>query len=520
MMDNGLVEKESTSKLLGKAFRPRDLLRPRHSEVLASGVAALGLYIGFFYRLSWRFEETFFYFGVVSSIFLLFLIGALVFSLGYDRVRQGEGETLRHDGESIRAGWVFAVMGVALVMDFYIFSDWLEPLPWPLLAVLVLGSGAMIGMRLSWDLAWRSLVMVGVVYFAALIVVEPINIEKADMLPLVRMGIENFLNGVTPYAQRSESAGTFILEFHYLPGLWLSYLPTVALDIDMRIYNLLALGGLLAFVFLGFKSKYDQRALGLTLLPIVFSPVVVPLVVHGHIWPFWLATAAFGVVLLKGRLVGAAILLGVLLATRQMALFIAAPVAVYLLSRIKFSESLRFGVISVAIFLGLIGPFWAFSPDFLTETYLGFESKGLAHIQEMGNPLNQISFAGLLYHLGLYEISRPIQVMILLGFFGLIVRDRSMDTGRFLRLTGVVYLLLIGFNPFVYPYHFVSGLLLLAIGFANPNPLFLPPNLPMSGTRWVSNVDVVDGSVPTAVGSTLTSSIEKSESKRSQHVKS
>ena len=470
MTHSALTDKKHSTSMMEKIGHLGGQVYSFQPEMLGSVVAALGLYIGFFYRLSWRFEESFLYFGIISSIFLLLLIGSVFVCLRYDRVRQGEEDRVAHSEESIRAEWVFGVMAVVLLMDFYIFSDWLAPVPWALLAILILGGGCIVGLKGSWDLAWRALALVGVVYFSAIVVVEPINIEKADMLPLVRMGIETFLNGSTPYAQRSESMGTFILEFHYLPGLWLSYLPTVALDLDMRLYNLLALGVLMGLVFLGFQTTHDHRVLGLTLLPIIFSPVVVPLMAHGHIWPFWLATAAFGVVFLKGRLISAAILLGVLLATRQMALFIAAPVAVYLLSRIKFSDSLRFGIIAVVIFLGLIGPFWAFSPDFLTETYLGFESKGLAHIQEMGNPLNQISFAGVLYHLGLYEISRPIQIMILLGFFGFIIRDRSMDTGRFLRLSGVVYLLLIGFNPFVYPYHYVSGLLLLAIGFARPKP--------------------------------------------------
>ncbi|MDT7041967.1 hypothetical protein [Candidatus Nitronereus thalassa] len=471
MMHSALEEKTHSKSMLEKAISVGRRVRSFQTEILASVVAALGLFIGFFYRLSWRFEESFLYFGIISSLFLLLLIASVFVCLRYDHVRQKEKEQIDHHEDSLRSEWVFGVMAVVLLMDFYIFSDWLAPVPWTILAILVLGGGCTVGLKKSWDSAWRFLGLVGALYFTTIVVVEPINIEKADMLPLVRMGIESFLDGATPYAQRSESIGTFILEFHYLPGLWLSYLPTVALDLDMRLYNLLALGGLVGLLFLGFHRTYDHRVLGLTLLPVIFSPVVVPLVAHGHIWPFWLATAAFGVVFLKGRLIGAAILLGLLLATRQMALFIAAPVAVYLLLRIKFSESLRFGTIAVVIFLGIIGPFWAFSPDFLTETYLGFESKGLAHIKEMGNPLNQISFAGLLYHLGLYEISRPIQIMILLAFFGFIIRDRSMDTGRFLRLCGVVYLLLIGFNPFVYPYHYVSGLLLLAIGFADPKPL-------------------------------------------------
>ena len=250
--------------------------------------------------------------------------------------------------------------------------------------------------------------------------------------------------------------------------------------------------------------------------------MVVPLVAHGHIWPFWVLTVAFGVVLLQGRLLSAALILGLLLATRQMALFIAAPVGVYLLSRLKFSESLRFGVLSAAVFFGLIVPFWVVTPDFLTETYLGFETKGLAHIEEMGNPLNQISFAGLLYHLELYELSRPIQFIILLGFCGLIVRDRSMDTGRLLRNTGLVYLLLIGFNPFVYPYHYVSGLLLFAIGFANPKLSVVHRDLwlePKQFSSRVRDVDLEACCVSTSVGSAVTGSADRAELESSQHLR-
>lgn len=63
----------------------------------------------------------------------------------------------------------------------------------------------------------------------------PLHPERSDMLPLIEAAGRRFLDGESPYSLYSLP---HTLPLTYLPGMWLSYVPAVIADIDLRLINL------------------------------------------------------------------------------------------------------------------------------------------------------------------------------------------------------------------------------------------------------------------------------------------
>ena len=100
---------------------------------------------------------------------------------------------------------------------------------------------------------------------ALLIYSHPIYCQSADMLPMVRQAGEIFLAGGNPFQATYCPWG---LPFTYLPMLLTSYLPVIALKIDIRFLSLLSFVLLVLLIYNYHKRKgHPLRAF---LLAVVF----------------------------------------------------------------------------------------------------------------------------------------------------------------------------------------------------------------------------------------------------------
>lgn len=69
---------------------------------------------------------------------------------------------------------------------------------------------------------------------------NPLNYQVADMLPVIKIMGERCLNGHQIYSIIPEIWGG--MQPIYLPAMWLSYLPAVALQVDLRWISLIVMG--------------------------------------------------------------------------------------------------------------------------------------------------------------------------------------------------------------------------------------------------------------------------------------
>lgn len=92
-----------------------------------------------------------------------------------------------------------------------------------------------------------------------------VHYKVADMLPVIQIMCQRFLNGESIYELVHFWAGT---EPIYLPAMWLPFVPSTYLQIDIRWTSMMAiLLGLAFIVFIGKEGRFNFKSL-LILLPL------------------------------------------------------------------------------------------------------------------------------------------------------------------------------------------------------------------------------------------------------------
>ncbi len=187
----------------------------------------------------------------------------------------------------------------------------------------------------------------------------PLDPDVADMLPAIRVAADRLLAGTVPYAPIDLGAHT--VPVAYLPGMWLPYVPLVALGLDLRWLNvgaLLVVSGLLAAL-----GAHCRAASGVTALVglFLFNPV---LVARGDLYtgPAWLVIALAAVLLARApRWTG--LVMGLGAATQQIAL-VAIPGAVgYLVRRLGRRPAAASLAAGALLALLAVAPFVVAAPD-------------------------------------------------------------------------------------------------------------------------------------------------------------
>ena len=354
----------------------------------------------------------------------------------------------------------FVLMSISLLMTLYFYSASIKPVPWPLLGVAVVTVAGLFHYHWGARASASIFAVIGLVLYIALVIKVP-HTQGANMLQIVEAAAQDFLRGVDPY---HFYAGIAKERFGYLPGLWLPYSVFVAAGLDVRILNFICLL-LIVWIFEKGLALGANKALVLSvvLYPILLSPPIAQMVIHGHVWPFWALLLGAMLMLFKKNYLAAAILLGLAVAARQTSLLLLGPLAVYLFLQLGLARFAKYTAIAIAAYLVVILPFslWT-GKEFWALTYLTMSSAS----GELYLVLAQISMAGWMQWMGLENALKYFQVLILLFWMAIIYFRKPADFSWFLFVTGITYIWLVLFNPYVVRYVYLPGIFLLSMALA------------------------------------------------------
>jgi len=361
------------------------------------------------------------------------------------------------DGGSARFPWWLglATMSVSFALSCFFYSAKLAPLPWvaPVIALPVVA--ALCHHKWGYRGANRAFLAGAMALFVYLVLRVPHD-SGGDMLQIIEFASRDMLAGENPFRPYSTVSGKDV-PFGYWPGTWLPYLPLVALGIDVRIVNLLAV---VALALLFGKASDDPHApdvLALTFYPFILSSPALQMVLHGHLWVYWLSVCATLLLVARERYLAAAVLFGFCLASRPTALFLAGPIAAYVWTRTGPRWVLVSAAIAVAVALAINAPFaLVYGPDFWNNSY--------GRLVGFGQELVHFSLAGYLIDAGLSPLIKPLQVVVMLLAIGGMLFKKSVSRPRFVMLTGTAFVWMILLNSYATRYVYFPGFLLMALG--------------------------------------------------------
>lgn len=317
--------------------------------------------------------------------------------------------------------------------------------------------------RFGFDAVAYLIIAAGFMLFCILLIAYPIDVNSADMLPYIEAAAAEYLRGGDVYtADFSQFSGG--RHFGYLPLQWLVYVPLVAADIDMRLLHIIFATGTL-FLFIAFLAQDLKQIMILSFWPVMLSPMSAGMFFNGQVWLFWFLITGFLIAFINERLVLAAIILGIVLATRQTSLAIAAAVAVFMISRIPMRKYFILMAIVILIYSGLTLPFAGRLESFFSELYFLSEAVEI-NLRVNRNPMNQVALVNWIYVFGIESMRLVLQIAAGGFFLLLIFLMRSRDTGIFLILMGVMFLVVISLNGQIFRYYYVPGLIIASFGVA------------------------------------------------------
>jgi len=362
----------------------------------------------------------------------------------------------------------FLLMTIAFTLTAFFQSEALRPIPWPLVAGSVVGISAYC--QFKWGTRGSTIAFLcgAMVVYIFLITRIPHVSGAANMLETIELASREFMSGETPYRHFDTSGGPVALG--YLPGLWLPYLPLIKLGLDMRIFNLIALLLIILLFEKSLPKATRADTLSLTLYPFVLSSTLALMVVHGHVWPYWLFLLATTLFLMNARFLLAAIFFGLCLASRQPALFLAGPLAAYMYRETGLKATLMYAAVAAVIYLSIVLPFaiWT-GKEFWVYNYLALAGAG-APDQPHLSATNILGVWGLGGSLLKYW-----QVLITIGAMAVILIRTKLDPIWFVFVAGVTYCGLVFFNSYAVRYVYFPGFFLIAIALSKHFAMSLVP---------------------------------------------
>ena len=297
---------------------------------------------------------------------------------------------------------------------------------------------------LYWLLAAYLLVgLVSIVWF-------PLNPKRSDMLPLIIEAGHTFLNGQSPYRVYPLVSGA--IELTYLPGTWLTYLPAVALELDVRLMSLLYVVGTALILYWGCLASERSKIL---ILISVF--VLNPYLQYRHeiyLAPYWCVMAASLVAFRKNRPLWGVFFFGLSITMSQFSWIMLPFLGLYLYRNFGIRLlALAGGIIGLVVAL-LVGPFIAWTP----QTFI---SGVLTHWNEAtGVNARTANFSYWAAKLVGIKNLQLVQAALLILLFGLaLFRVRTLAEA--LGWMAVALITFIVFNLLIWPYFYLSLFIIL-----------------------------------------------------------
>lgn len=353
----------------------------------------------------------------------------------------------------------FVLMAFSFSLTLFLRSKALDPLPWWLVTFLAIGIAGYAHSRGGARASTIAFFAFALGLYAFMIYRVPMLAEGANMLPSISYAARDFLAGKNPFLEVYEEVTTY--QFMYLPGLWLPYTLFEAVGADLRIFNLLALVFIVWVFERGLPGKVSPSVLSIAFYPIMLSHVVAGHIVNGHVWPYWVFLLLSMVFLARNRYLWAAVLFGLALATRQGSLFVVGPLAAYLYWQVGWRKLFIYSGVALLTYAIVMIPFsLSDGKEFWSVVYLSTSSMA----DELYLVLHQITATHGMALLGMEQYLLYAQgLIVLLGTVVIFLAGQKMTFSWFLYVTGVVYLWLVLFNPYVVRYVYLPGIYLMVL---------------------------------------------------------
>lgn len=364
------------------------------------------------------------------------------------------------------AGPVFCAGQLALTLLLN-----LPALPGLATAMLVLAGLGALG---SWrpHLGYMACLGLGLVLAAASLVYHPIDMNAADMLPVIRWADHEMLAGVNPY--QAVYPGPATSTFYYMPLQLLAYLPLTAVGLDPRLLNLACCA--LSILLVETRPTAWRATARAYLYPVLLSALGAPMMYNGEIWPYWLGSLALAACVLAGRTLLAGLVLGLLVGMRQTALVAAGVLGLGMLRLLPWRQYLAGFSAGALAACALCLPFLLRGHGLARLWFIDGPRSYLPVAAMLGNPGNQISATNLLGAVGLQGLAGKLQILLLLAAAGLAGIPKAPPAWRLLALAGLAETLAMAFNPYLHRYYYINGLLVLALAAsARPQRASPPP---------------------------------------------
>jgi hypothetical protein len=294
---------------------------------------------------------------------------------------------------------------------------------------------------------------------------QPIDIHQADMLPLVRAGLQVAVQGHNPYRPYLLEDG-LVHPGYYLPSLWMIFVPSQLLGIDIRwttiIVQIISYL-LLANLFLS-RQKYlwSFEISALIFLAMIglhsFSKLQVGQVsaVHTAAFSLWLSLFAWSV--LRGVSWLIPLVVPLLILAREPAMIFFLPYAAYLFKGQRQLFLRYLGIITL-IGLAITLPFIAASGSEFFAVFRSYVSMTESNTWQA--MMQHYGLCGPLKRVGLITLQPLLQISGLVTAFLLIFKGSCRSAGQALALGGLSYIPFILFVSMTWGYLFVEPLLLV-----------------------------------------------------------
>jgi len=421
---------------------------PWAALALAALTWLMSLAYGFQYLVSGNVARHLTYFRIATVPY-----AALVMVLTWFAVRRAPLPAAFGRG----AAWLgLAMVSASWVLTCYFFSSELAPAPWPAVA-LILPAAGFIAIRQGGPDAGTWVWLASLLALCLFLIPRTPHDAAGDMLQIIDFASADLLRGVSPFQPYLTSSGKEV-PFGYWPGVWLPYLPLVALGIDLRVLNLVAFG-LIVLLFVRAAGGWNGSGtiLALTLFPFMASSQMLQMFLFGHLWVYWLCVCLTLYFVVQRRYALAALLLGICLVTRPTVLFIVAPLAAWVWSRAGLAVLLRSVAIALAVVLAVQLPFvLAYGEAYIANSF--------GRLVGFGQVLTHFSLAGMLRAAGLQALNLPLQALIAVALFALVAMRRSLPAAQFVMVCGLAYVWEVLFASYATRYVYFPGFLLLILG--------------------------------------------------------
>jgi len=286
--------------------------------------------------------------------------------------------------------------------------------------------------------------------------------EGADMLPFITHAISVAAHGGNPYT--ADYSSITDNPFYYLPYQWLLYFPAWLIGCDLRVINVICA---VACVLVIEIAAGRIARLPAFLYPFLLCSFTIPMMVEGELWPYWLCILSVALLLLRGRVRAGVVVLAITVGIRQTALVPLAVIMVMLLGQMHLRAWLRLSVL-----VGLAGGIMpviatlAWGPSMWRTILIDGPRIGAAKSLLIHNPLNQIGASNFVAYAGLSQRASLIQAAMAVLLLGVAFLYAGRGNKNLLCCTGLIYTVVMSFNPFIHVYYYLSGLMIFAAGLA------------------------------------------------------